>query len=85
MSRRGGILPRKAVPASSAHGGGPYETGPSRCGTSGLTFCPTYAYQYDDIGNRLSSLDIGTNRTSLACVCAHLPRFLLSPVILRHK
>ena len=66
MSRRGGILPRKAVPASSAHGGGPYETGPSRCGTSGLTFCPTYAYQYDDIGNRLSSLDIGTNRTYAA-------------------
>ena len=22
-----------------------------------------YAYQYDDIGNRLSSLDLGTNRT----------------------
>ena len=66
MSRRGGILPRKAVPASSAHGGGPYETGPSRCGTSGLTFCPTYAYQYDDIGNRLSSLDLSTNRTYVA-------------------
>ena len=25
-----------------------------------------YAYQYDDIGNRLSSLDLGTNRTYIA-------------------
>ena len=25
-----------------------------------------YAYQYDDIGNRLSSLDLGTNRTYVA-------------------
>ena len=25
-----------------------------------------YAYQYDDIGNRLSSLDLGTNRTYTA-------------------
>ena len=29
---------------------------------------PEYAYQYDDIGNRLSSLDLGTNRTYTANV-----------------
>ena len=34
-----------------------------------------YSYQYDDIGNRLSSLDIGTNRTYTANAlnqCYHL-------------
>ena len=27
---------------------------------------PEYAYQYDDIGNRITSTDLGTNRTSTA-------------------
>ncbi len=27
---------------------------------------PEYAYQYDDIGNRITSTDLGTNRTYTA-------------------
>ena len=30
------------------------------------TFTTEYAYQYDDIGNRISSFDLGTNRTYTA-------------------
>ena len=30
------------------------------------TFTTEYAYQYDDIGNRISSLDLGANRTYIA-------------------
>ena len=30
------------------------------------TFTTEYAYQYDDIGNRITSFDLGTNRTYTA-------------------
>ena len=37
------------------------------------TFTTEYAYQYDDIGNRISSFDLGTNRTYTA---SNLNQFL---------
>ena len=48
------------ISAAKAVGGDDHGAPQSR------TFTTEYAYQYDDIGNRITSIDLGTNRTYVA-------------------